>query len=299
VSKTKICIKCGFEGDEALFTQKSNICKECTSIYNKEYQRKNYVAKKKPNIIVDGKIFRICIKCNEEKELTEEFFRFRKETKNFRSYCLLCEMKQKSEYYFNNQAKMKAAQKIYAIEHANEIDAYQKQYSIDNKEKRKQYKIDHKQEQAEWFNNYQKEKYYSNPDFKFKRLAGICIWRALKKESASKNGKTFTKYVPYSMHEAVCHIEAQFEPWMTWENWGKYNPKTWDDNDQSTWTWQLDHIIPQADLPYSSMEDENFKKCWALENLRPLSAKQNLYDGLTRKRHKNVSKRQSKKKKNS
>lgn len=27
------------------------------------------------------------------------------------------------------------------------------------------------------------------------------------------------------------------------------------------------------------MEDENFKKCWALSNLRPLSAKQNVLDG--------------------
>lgn len=26
----------------------------------------------------------------------------------------------------------------------------------------------------------------------------------------------------------------------------------------------------------SSMEDEEFKECWALDNLRPLSAKQNL-----------------------
>ena len=27
------------------------------------------------------------------------------------------------------------------------------------------------------------------------------------------------------------------------------------------------------------MEDENFKKCWALSNLRPLNSKQNLLEG--------------------
>ena len=32
-------------------------------------------------------------------------------------------------------------------------------------------------------------------------------------------------------------------------------------------------------------KDDNFKKCWALENLRPLSSKQNLLDGSTRVRH--------------
>ena len=51
----------------------------------------------------------------------------------------------------------------------------------------------------------------------------------------------------------------------------KNGAKTWNDNDQSTWTWNIDHIIPQSTLPYTSMDDEIFKKCWALENLRPLS----------------------------
>jgi hypothetical protein len=76
---------------------------------------------------------------------------------------------------------------------------------------------------------------------------------------------------------------------MTWENRGKYNKKTWNDNDPSTWTWQLDHIIPQSDLPYAEMShnaDSNFQKCWALSNLRPLSSKQNVIDGVRRTRHK-------------
>jgi len=30
------------------------------------------------------------------------------------------------------------------------------------------------------------------------------------------------------------------------------------------------------------MEDENFKKCWSLDNLRPLSAKINILDGNKR-----------------
>ena len=73
---------------------------------------------------------------------------------------------------------------------------------------------------------------------------------------------------------------------MNWNNHGTYNPKTWDDNDQSTWKWQLDHIIPHSTFKYTSFNDSEFKKCWALENLRPYSAKQNIIDGATRIRHK-------------
>ena len=72
---------------------------------------------------------------------------------------------------------------------------------------------------------------------------------------------------------------------MNWNNHGLYRKNIWDDNDPLTWTWQLDHIIPHSVLPYKSMEDENFKKAWALSNLRPLSAKQNLLDDATKIRH--------------
>ena len=73
---------------------------------------------------------------------------------------------------------------------------------------------------------------------------------------------------------------------MSWDNWGIYNKDAWDNNDSSTWTWQIDHIIPRSDLPYTNMTEDNFKKCCALENLRPLSAKQNQLDGVNRTRHK-------------
>jgi hypothetical protein len=61
---------------------------------------------------------------------------------------------------------------------------------------------------------------------------------------------------------------------------GKYDSKTWDDNDPLIWTWQIDHIIPHSSL---QMSDDNLKKCWAVENLRSLSAKQKLIDGNRRK----------------
>ena len=84
------------------------------------------------------------------------------------------------------------------------------------------------------------------------------------------------------MQELKEHLEKQFEPWMTWQNQGVYRLDKWDDNDSSTWKWHIDHIVPQSHLLYLSMTDDNFKKCWALENLRPLSGKENVGDGNRR-----------------
>jgi hypothetical protein len=36
---------------------------------------------------------------------------------------------------------------------------------------------------------------------------------------------------------------------------------------------------------YDKQHDELFKECWALENLRPYSSKQNWLDGINRTRH--------------
>jgi len=57
-------------------------------------------------------------------------------------------------------------------------------------------------------------------------------------------------------------IENQFTADMTWENQGS--------------VWHLDHIYPCSKLKYSSVHDNNFKKLWSLDNLRPLCKHENM-----------------------
>jgi hypothetical protein len=83
------------------------------------------------------------------------------------------------------------------------------------------------------------------------------------------------------MEELKVHLESLFEPWMNWNNYGRYVPKTYDAKP----TWQIDHIIPHSKFKYNSMEDEEFAKCWSLSNLRPLSSKQNFEEGVSGVRH--------------
>lgn len=100
------------------------------------------------------------------------------------------------------------------------------------------------------------------------------------REAIFKNRQPITKFLPYTIRELKEHLEKQFESWMTWENYGTYRVDIWDDSDQSTWTWQIDHIVAHSLFNYTSMEDEEFQKCWSLKNLRPYSAKQNVKDGV-------------------
>lgn len=104
----------------------------------------------------------------------------------------------------------------------------------------------------------------------------------LKSKGLNKNGKSYSEILCYSDIEIKEHLESLFEPWMTWNNWGIYNVKTWDDNDKSTWTWNVDHIKPISHFTIVSLNDPQIKECWALSNLRPYSAKQNIIDGNRR-----------------
>jgi hypothetical protein len=127
--------------------------------------------------------------------------------------------------------------------------------------------------------NNDKNKRKTNNLYNLRRLISRQVNFMLKNNKSSKDRKSCIDYLPFTIQELKDHLALQFEPWMTWENHGKYNYKTWNDDDPTTWTWQLDHIIPQTRLPYSSMEEYNFRQVWSLKNLQPLASKENIIKG--------------------
>lgn len=208
---------------------------------------------------------KICKKCNISKSIDK--FYFRSENNAYRPNCIDCLLQQvrykrrsarlaivtSAEYLLLKEQKLK--NKIENLE-LNKI----KLREVRNKRKQKRRKED--------------------PTYRLRENISTEIRDMLKQNKAKRS---FLTYLNYSLKDLKLHIESLFEPWMNWNNQGKY--KNWNDNDKSTWTWQLDHIIPHSILKYTSMEDDNFKKCWSLDNLRPLSAKQNVLDGINRVRH--------------
>lgn len=150
----------------------------------------------------------------------------------------------------------------------------EKQYYRNNQNKIKARAAEYRSKNRELINEKLKER-RKDPLVKLRHQVSVLIRHYINLET--KKGSCM-KYLPYTIQELKQHLENQFESWMNWNNWGEYR-KSWNDQDSTTWTWQIDHITPQSKLPYTSMEDENFKKCWALENLRPLSAKRNVIEG--------------------
>lgn len=129
-----------------------------------------------------------------------------------------------------------------------------------------------------------------DPSFAAKSDISSGFNRGLKYNGLSKEGNSTWDILPITIKECWIHMEKLFllpsnldpddEPWMTYFNRGPYNPKTHTINP----TWQIDHIEPVSHFKFTSpvKECKDIQKCYALENLRPLCAKQNIIEGNRR-----------------
>lgn len=99
-------------------------------------------------------------------------------------------------------------------------------------------------------------------DFKLKlrRRIGAAIRLELKKQRKRKKHSCLLA-LSFSIGELLTHLQNQYSNEMTEQNYGEF--------------WGIDHIIPQSKLEFGSMDEVNFKICWAIENLRPLEKSQN------------------------
>ncbi|MGC9100877.1 MAG: hypothetical protein ACP5HC_06435 [Caldisericum sp.] len=108
----------------------------------------------------------------------------------------------------------------------------------------------------------------TNPTVYLNDRVNTFIYLSIK---AKLNGKTYRgwkweKWVGYTLDDLMTHLEKQFNCFMNWDNYGKY--------------WVIDHYIPRKYFKFNSVDDEEFKRCWALENLRPLEKSKNYYNHL-------------------
>lgn len=204
-------------------------------------------------------------------------------------------------YYDNNKFNILNSKKKYRQFNREELrlyaKTYAKNYRKNNKDKVlqsiKKYNIKNKLKKKEYDKKYWKinkvkklkeckernrQRYRLEPVFRIKHVISVSINKELKKNNLSKNNSSILKYLPYSIQQLKIHLESLFEPWMTWQNHGTYRTESWKNEDQTTWTWNIDHIVPHSKFHYVSMTDPSFHECWALTNLRPYSSKQNIMD---------------------
>ena len=221
---------------------------------------------------------KICIKCNEEKELTE-FYKNKISNDGLRNDCKNCNNNIKKEYYKKNIIIIKQKAIEYTLKNKIERKEYDKNYRIINKEilkekSRVRYnsvigKEKAKQRDLKYYENnkkqiikrncnYIKKRKLIDPLFKLRHNISTLIYNKFnQKNGYTKKSKT-SGYLGCTFEEFKMHLEKQFTEGMTWGNQGQ---------------WHLDHIYP---VSLAKDEEElirlnhytNFQPLWAIDNLK-------------------------------
>ena len=126
---------------------------------------------------------------------------------------------------------------------------YLKQWRIDNIDKWKKLKRD-----------YERNRKARDPLYKLISNFRTAIYQVLKESNVEKN-KSYFDILGYTPEELIIHLEKQFKDDMTWDNYG---------------VWHVDHKLPITSFDIQEMGDEEFMKCWCLDNLQPMWGEENI-----------------------
>lgn len=98
----------------------------------------------------------------------------------------------------------------------------------------------------------------ANPSYKVGRAAQAYVRSRVR---ADRCAQRFRDLVGCTLETFKAHLEAQFQPGMTWENRGYEG-------------WHMDHKIPRC--RFDLTDPDQLKECFHYTNFQPLWGKQNL-----------------------
>jgi hypothetical protein len=197
-----------------------------------------------------------CARCKRTKGLSEfPADNARRDKKN--PYCKECH----KEYRNKNRERIREYLNNYSTTNKEVRKEYKKKYYQINKEridtKSKRWRANNEQRHRENCRNVARK---IRSTLKGRLISNIrCgIARSLK---GCKGRRHWEDLVGYNIDSLKTHLERHFLSGMTWDNMGE---------------WHIDHKIPITAFNFEKPEDIDFKRCWALKNLRPMWAADNI-----------------------
>ncbi len=200
-----------------------------------------------------------CLNCLEEKEI-DLFPKSSRKSDGLDTHCKICRNEKTKQYRLNNPEKIKVARRKNYIEHRHSILKQKARYTRKHSEQKAIYDKEYRKNNAEKIAEYKRNwetKHCDEPVFKIKRNLRRRLHHVI--DGGIKYGSTF-ELVGCSAQELKQHLEAQFTPDMSWDNYGTY--------------WHIDHIIQCQE--FNLLLESEQRLCFHYSNLRPLEASKNV-----------------------
>lgn len=199
-----------------------------------------------------------CSKCKQWKD--ESCFTKKKDNKDgLTTKCKDCQ----AIYYQEHKEELKKRAKENYYKNKERYNEYDRQRSKtqNRKEWTKQWKENNQDKLQYYRENRDNKKRYSTPQAKIDKCIMGYLARSIKSNFDSKIGCMYKDNLTFTIQEFKSYFESLFTSEMSWNNFGEY--------------WEMDHIIPKKFFSYVSTDDRDFKICWSLMNLRPLTIEEN------------------------
>ena len=160
--------------------------------------------------------------------------------------------REKCVFYFFNEPAKKRKRKNY--------DKWYEQNKEHRKEYHKQWRTENVDKWRKIKRDYERNRKANDPLYKLISNFRTAIYQVLKENNVEKN-KHYFDILKYTPEDLIQHLEKQFTGNMTWENYGE---------------WHVDHKKPITSFNFQEMGDDEFMKCWSLDNLQPLWEEENI-----------------------
>lgn len=165
-------------------------------------------------------------------------------------------------HYENNKEKVAEYNRNWAAENADKRRRYNREYAARNAEKRRAYALENSDKIRVYKREYQRQKVDADPNYRLLKNVRVRLYHALK--GTAKSRKTLD-LLGCTIEALRVHIEAQFQPGMSWDNWGR--------GLNGNKEWQVDHIRALSTFDLSKPEElqaachfTNLQPLWAFEN---------------------------------
>jgi hypothetical protein len=108
--------------------------------------------------------------------------------------------------------------------------------------------------------DYERNRKARDPIYKLISNFRTAIYQVLKESNVEKN-KHYFDILQYTPEQLISHLENKFTDKMSWDNYGD---------------WHVDHKLPITHFNIYEMGDEEFMRCWSLDNLQPMWGIENI-----------------------
>lgn len=159
-----------------------------------------------------------------------------------------------------NKQRVKAWYEKYYETNKNKIIERHKQYFQKNKKFLNEYSKQWRKDNPDYYNHYFKNRRKTDLKFNLNEKIKTEIRKSLK---GNKKGRHWESLVGYTLNDLIKRLNKTMPKGYTWQDYLKGEL-------------HIDHIIPKSVFNFTKPEHIDFKRCWALKNLRLLPIKENL-----------------------